>query len=224
MLLNSAKKSVFIWIDLFFIFTALLLGFLNWKNIISAIPFNFGLEYDYSFGNIYNLSKWFFISITFIILWTRSRQPLYVALSVVFAGVFFDDAFQVHEKVNSAISLLLSVPSHYVGVFLLLGLTFFSGILILASWKSSSVESRLYARNIAFLVVVLILVGGGLDTLQSEVYDISPRKFAWHLTYGIGVIEDGLELLIASMILIYSKLVLDGTADEKENSGINLGK
>jgi len=206
--LASASKSKLIYTDIFFIVLALFLGFISWKNIINYIPIHLGLEYDYSIPNIYNFLKWMAVSYAFFALWTHSLQIIHAVLSVIFISIFFDDSFEIHEKINATLSQLSGVPAHYAGAFLLMALAFTAGLLTWFAVKKSSNESRAQAKIITILLGCLVIVGGGLDAFQSEIRDIFPRKYSWHLAYAVGVLEDGLELIIASLILLASRTFL----------------
>lgn len=216
--LTSSLKSKLIYADIFFILFAFLLGVFSWKNIINYIPPHLGLEYDYSIPNIYNFLKWLAVSYIFFALWTHSRQIIHAALSAIFLCIFLDDAFELHEKVNAFTSQLLGISAHYAGAFLLMALAVTAGLLAWSAVRKSSKESRVQAKLVIILLGCLVFVGGGLDTFQSEVRDILPRKYSWHLSYGIGVLEDGFELIIASLALLSSQRFLEKHIKENINN------
>lgn len=187
--------------DLFFVFLASLLGIMAWHNKIEYVPATFGLEYDYSIANIYNFFKWIAVAFMLFALWTHSHQFIHAVLSIIFTIVFIDDAFEVHEKINSATANIIGIPAHYAGAILLIFLSAAAGILVRAVWNKSKKKSQLQARMILILMGCLVLFGGGLDTIQSN--------FSGNLAYAIGVIEDGVELVIASLVLISSREFLE---------------
>lgn len=193
-------KSRLIKLDLFFISMALILGIMVWQNVIGYVPARLGLEYDYSIGNIYNFSKWLAVAFVFFALWTHSHQPIHIVLSIVFTGVFVDDAFEVHEKINAITARISGIPAHYAGAILLIALSAAAGFLMWVVWSKSDKNSQLQARVVIILMGFLVLFGGGLDTLQSD--------FSGNLAYGIGVFEDGVELLVASTVLVASRIFL----------------
>jgi hypothetical protein len=199
-LINPVMKSRLIKLDLLFISMALILGIMVWQNVIGYVPARLGLEYDYSIGNIYNFSKWLAVAFVFFALWTHSHQPIHIALSIVFTGVFVDDAFEVHEKINAITARISGIPAHYAGAILLIALSAAAGFLMWVVWSKSDKNSQLQARVVIILMGFLVLFGGGLDTLQSD--------FSGNLAYGIGVFEDGVELLVASTVLVASRIFL----------------
>jgi len=172
-----------------------------WHSAISHVPARLSLEYDYSFGNIYNFLKWLAVSFVFFLLWVHNRQAIHASFSVVFMGVFIDDAFEIHEKMNSVTSEALGIPANHAGVILLLGLTLISGFFIFIAWRNSNTKSRMQSNVIIMLMSCLIFFGGGLDAIQSELSGV--------LAYGFGIIEDGLELMIASTVLTTSRKFLE---------------
>lgn len=184
-----------------FILMALFLGVMVWSYTIDHVPARLGLEYDYSFGNIYNFFKWLAVSFVFFALWTHGAQIIHASFSIIFMGVFLDDAFELHEKINSITSKGLGIQANYAGVILLLGLTVISGFLIFIAWRRSNKESRAQANIIIMLMGFLIFFGGAIDTLQSDL--------SGGLAYGFGVIEDGLELIVASIVLTTSRDFLE---------------
>lgn len=206
--LNDIKTSPLIKIDIIFIMTATFLAFMSWMDFIDRVPPRLGLEYDYSIANIYNFLKWLAIAFVFFALWTHSRKTIHLYLSLVFTGVFFDDAFELHERANAIISSAFNIPAHYAGAFLLAALAFVAATVIWLAWKKADAKSKIHAKKITLLISCLIIFGGGLDTLQSEISNVVPQAYSSPVAHGVGIIEDGLELLIASLVLMASRSFL----------------
>lgn len=205
---NEIKKSKLIKLDLFFILLASFLGIMVWQSGIEYVPARLGLEYDRSIGNIYNFFKWLAVAFLFFAVWTHSHQPIHAILSIIFLGVFIDDAFEVHEKINAVTARITGIPAHHAGVLLLIFLSSIAGALLWSVWSKSKSESKLQAKITAILIGFLIFFGGGLDTIQSS--------FSGNLAYGIGVIEDGVELIVASIVFIFSREFLKDFLHEKK--------
>ncbi|MFN7225431.1 MAG: hypothetical protein ACK4MS_15585 [Paracoccaceae bacterium] len=206
----ASSARVLISIDILFILTALLCGFAVWMGWLDQMPRRLGLEYDHSLGNIWNYLKWVVIAGLFARLWWQGRAPVHAAAALVFAGVFFDDALELHEAVGARVASLMQGPTvHHAESMLLIILALGAWGLVTLAWRGSSPSARRDMSGILVLTGLLIVLGGSLDLLQSEVRDWVPATAGRILGFGIGLLEDGTELILASLILA-STLALRG--------------
>lgn len=199
--LAPAAKAL-ISVDILFILTAFFGGFAVWIGGLDQMPRRLGLEYDHSLGNIWNYLKWAVIAGLFARLWWQHRAPVHAAAAVIFTGVFLDDALELHEASNAILSGLTGgLAPHRAGAVLLIVLALGAGALMAWAWRRSSPPVRHAMLPIVGVTVLLIVLGGGLDLLQSEVQDWAGPATGRILRFGVGLLEDGTELLLASLIL-----------------------
>lgn len=188
--------------DGLFILTALLCGFAAWVGLLDRVPRRLGLEYDQSIANIWNYLKWAGVSVLFAHLWRVSRSPVHLAASVIFLAVFLDDAFELHEAMNGLLAQMAGgMARHQVGAIGLVLLALGAGLLIAFAWHQSDKAARAGVVPVIGLTAALIVVGGSLDLVQSEVgawVSLAPARI---LGFGIGLLEDGAELIFGSLIL-----------------------
>lgn len=188
--------------DGLFILTALLCGVAAWVGLLDRVPRRLGLEYDQSIANIWNYLKWAGVSVLFAHLWRVSHSPVHLAASVIFLAIFLDDAFELHEAANGLLAQMAGgMARHQMGAVVLIVLALGAGLLMALAWHQSDKATRAGMVPVIALTAALIVVGGSLDLVQSEVGAWVPPAVGRILGFGIGVLEDGAELVFGSLIL-----------------------
>lgn len=188
--------------DGLFILIALLCGFAVWVGVLDRMPRQLGLEYDHSFANIWNYLKWAVVCVLFALLWRRSQSAVHLAASVIFLAIFLDDAFELHETANGFFARMSGgMARHRVGGIVLVVMALGAGLLMALAWRTSDKASRAGLVPVIGLIAALIVVGGGLDLMQSEVATWGTPAMGRILGFGIGLVEDGAELVFGSLIL-----------------------
>jgi hypothetical protein len=161
-----------------------------------------GLAHDHSLANLWNILKWALVTVILAVLWRNRRSPVLGAAALVFLGVFLDDAFLLHEQANALIADRAGTwAAHDVGVGTLVVLALGAGALMAMAWRRSAPDARSAMQQILVLTLALIAVSGSLDWLASEVSGRTEGSLKYYASFGIGLVEDGSELIFGSLIL-----------------------
>lgn len=164
----------------------------------------FNLEFEYGFSEFYQSLKWLLIIILFIGLYSKKKFFGYVSWGCLFIYIFFDDLIQIHERVGIYIAKkfnftdLLGLRAQDFGeitVFIFFGLIFF--ILLAMSYFKGSKEFRKMTKNMLIFILFLILFGVVVDMFH-QIINHYPK-----LNLIVGVVEDGGEMIVNSIILGY---------------------
>lgn len=164
---------------------------------------SFSIEQDGGHSESFELLKTLACAFALAGCWVRTRQPIYLALSVVFAYLFVDNALMVHETVGEGTAVLFSPAARLfdtapaaLGEVAFLGLV---GLVVLGlvalALPRSTARHRLFGLAFVLLLLALGGFGVGVDLLHAVATAYSHRVVNW----GFGVVEDGGELAILSV-------------------------
>ena len=144
--------------------------------------------------------------IIILLVWLSIRRqvPVFLSWALFFVYVLVDDAFQFHEQFGAQIAryvpnfTLLSIREEDIGELAVFGLIALCFTLLfgLTYWRSST-ESRRITRPLLMLVALLVAFGVIADLMHA----IYTANWWWNLT--LGVIEDGGEMVIMSIVVVY---------------------
>jgi len=177
------------------------------------IPALLNISLDYSIGEFFNYAKW----VTIIgILWVVSRRvgnPALLACASLFAVMLADDSLQIHERFGElAVSAgQIGDASWATGQTLaeiavwgaLAGLLL--PVILFGLWKSTR-EQWLPAFRFLGLIALFAVFGGLVDALHQPVEQL---PFGVQL---VDLIEDGGEMIVASIIVAHAVTLWNETA------------
>jgi hypothetical protein len=177
------------------------------------------IDLDQSYPEIFQYIKFLWIAILFIYLMISRHRTHYFAWVLVFIYFFFDDSVEIREgfgryfSANYDFSPFLNLRLQDIGELIataILGLVLLVGLV----WDYVKGDSIFRRESIAmFLFIgVLVFFGTVLDMVH-VMFD--PRSTTGFI---IALIEDGGEMLIASLTLWYVFLL----AIRREGSGLYL--
>ncbi len=182
-------------------------------DLIAHVPVLLDIEHHRSLASFYLYLKWAALSVFFCLFWIENRQSVFLSLAVIFAGLFFDDAFELHEYLGRVLAHALSVPEFGNLIdqdrgepiaWAAIG-SVYLGILLFGMYRSSA-----FAREIALLFVKLFLLlaffGIVTDFIHAFVKRI-PGVNTHALSFGLGLIEDGGEMVVGSLMLVAAVLL-----------------
>jgi len=185
-------------IDLVFI----LLHFLN-----SATPFlnhyKFSLCKDMGYPEIYQYLKWFCIMILLVYISVSRKSYSYVIWVLVFTYFLFDDALKIHERAASYMVRHLNLtpvfglkphPFGELSFSLVVGILFL--FLVLWAYIHGSQAFKKISQDMLILIFALFFFGVVVDVIHTI-------NFGKYIYFVLGVLEDGGEMLVASLILWY---------------------
>ncbi|MDJ0703373.1 MAG: hypothetical protein QNJ46_08840 [Leptolyngbyaceae cyanobacterium MO_188.B28] len=185
--------------DLIFIFLHLL-------HVFSSILKNnlFSISIDFGYPEVYQYIKEFWMIILMFFIFFKSRQIGYFIWSILFVYLLCDDALQIHEKVGSIIASnldfnplfgLRAVDYGEIAVTAIAG-AFFLSFIGLNYLQGSSTFKRV-TQDLFLLLLMLAFFGIFTDMLHVAVL---PGK---KINSIIGVIEDGGEMIVISLMTWY---------------------
>jgi hypothetical protein len=195
-----------IFVDIGFLF----LAFLN-KYTIYFNDWRFALTYDWSYAEIYQYFKEVYIAAAFLLFAYSRKLPGYFVWSGLFLYFFLDDAFQFHETVGGIIAenlnfeTMIGLRAQDIGeliVYAGVGFIFFS-FGILSYLRCDDYHKKVW-RTLLGLVVLLVVVGVGLDMLHQVIDSSGTSIGIFRIGSIIGAMEDFGEMIVMSLITWYT--------------------
>ena len=178
------------------------LGFicLHFLNQIGRLPhYSYSLYADFGYSEIFQYIKEFWIFLMLIFAFIERKRFNYLAWSLLFLYFLADDALKVHERIGRVLSQdltrvygLKAVDYGELVVTVIAGTIIFSFILITYN-KSKSFEKWI-SKKLFSKVLVLVFFAVGVDMLHSAIPSLDGF---------LGVLEDGGELFVMSLILAF---------------------
>lgn len=156
------------------------------------------------YSEMFQYLQWLWIIILLAYLAILRRSFSYVAWVLVFAYFLCDDAFEIHENVGQYITsnITLMPPfglrlqdigelavSATVGMILLICVTW--------AYLQGSQAFKKISQDLLLLILALIFFGVFVDMAHVAIQQ------GWKVDFILGTIEDGGEMLVASLILWY---------------------
>jgi hypothetical protein len=167
----------------------------------------FSIGRDRGYAEIFQYIKWFWIIVLFSYLTIARRSFSYVAWGVTFLYLLCDDSLGIHEKIGRLISGNLGFEPPFgmyprdigeLAVSALAGITL-TPLLIWAYLRGSPAFKNM-SQDLLLLILVLAFFGVAVDTVHSIVRGLGLGSKAEFI---LGLIEDGGEMLIASLMVWY---------------------
>ena len=202
-------NSIFLLLLLSIDFGFVLLHFYN-SVLIPDEQFNysFSLVDDSSFAEKFQYLKWLLIATLFLIISIKQSTFKYMAWALIFLYLLLDDSLEIHETFgaylvqNSTSNAPFGLRMQDIGELLvtaIAGSILFS-LLLWAYLKGNSVFKRI-TKEMLLLIAVLVFFGVGVDMLHQIFNAGKISNFLFE------VVEDGGEMLIASIMLWYTFIV-----------------
>lgn len=166
----------------------------------------FNVESDGGYPEIYQYAKYLLIMVALTYRSFKYRSPPLLIWVVFFLYLFLDDSLQIHEKGGSFIAerLHLVMPfsrstlQDYGELIITLVAATVLLPFLLWAYKGGSEVFRAVSRNLFLLLCVLIFFGVIVDFGHAAI------KPASQITFLLGLMEDGGEMLSASVIVWYA--------------------
>lgn len=184
------------------------LAFIALHSIDTLTPFLnnsfYSLGRDSGYPEIYQFLKWFWIIILVAYVSILRRSFSYIAWGLVFTYFLCDDALSIHEGVGKHIAenLTLTPP---LGLRLQdlgeLAVSATAGMILLSlliwAYRMGSQAFKKMSQDMSLLILALVFFGVIVDMAHISI------ELGWKVDFILGVIEDGGEMLVASLILWY---------------------
>jgi len=159
---------------------------------------------DLGYGEFYQYMKYFWIILLLIYILKTTRNIRFISWILVFVYFLLDDSLQIHEKIGGLIAKSLPPDPHLgledqdygelivTGAF---GLLFF--ILLTFSYWRGSLTFKKISIDLIIFISALVFFGVFMDMVHDAV------KSGWVIEEILGIIEDGGEMVVVSIILWY---------------------
>lgn len=176
------------------------------RNLLDAtLQLNYDLlsiTTDGGYPELYQYVKYFWVILLTLYLARVARAPHYVAWTVLFAYFLCDDALSIHERVGAVIGKGLPfVPPLNLRVEDVgeLAVTAMVGGLLLPlllwSYRSGSDQFKKITQDLVLLVLAFVFFGVVVDVAHQSI------KLGWVVEFIMGIIEDGGEMVVLSLIV-----------------------
>jgi hypothetical protein len=164
----------------------------------------FSISEDRSYPELFQYLKWFWMTIMLIII-SRSKRSLgYLSWALLTTYFLLDDSIGIHELIGTKIAAGLNFTAPFslrkqdIGELIVSGV--FAIILvapIVISYLRGDSEFKRFSLDMLLLMALLFFFGVFVDVF-AYVFPISER-----MNIIIGFIEDGGEMIVASLLLWY---------------------
>ena len=194
LLLLLAADLAFIFLHVLYIETSLLRG----------RPFS--LEADNGVPEAFQYVKQFWVALCMVMLFRGTRAVVYIGWALVFTFLLLDDAFQLHEHFGKWLSAQYMLPVAFglrpddIGELLFAASVGVTALLLIGVgfWRSDA-DARMVSRDMSILIVLLAVLGVGVDVLHVISYFHAPMLAQYLLIF-----EDGGEMLVVSGMVAYT--------------------
>ena len=203
MAFNSNKISTKFLMLLIFIDLLFMLAHVLYQLDLVVCPL-FSIKSDWGYAEIFQYTKEFgVVLLLFIIAKKHKANIIYVSWGLLFMYLLFDDSLQIHEKFGGHLVNYFGFQSNFglravdfgeLGVSVVFATLLFS--LIGSAYFFSDCKGKQISRHLFVLVMSLAFFGVLVDTFHRAIVIPWP-ELIW------GLIEDGGEMLIMSIIVWY---------------------
>ena len=175
------------------------------NNVINNNLFSIGSDRGYA--EIFQYIKWFWLIVLFTYLTISRRSFSYVAWGVTFLYLLCDDSLGIHERIGRLITGNLGFEPPFglyprdigeLAVSAVAGITLTP--LLIWAYLRGSLAFKNMSQDLLLLVLVLAFFGVAVDTVHSIARGLG---LGLNAEFILGVIEDGGEMLIASLMIWY---------------------
>lgn len=180
-------------------------------NVLSELPGLFGIGRESSIAEMLNYLKWVACVGVLATCWWASRARFFVYLLVVFALILADDSLLIHETYGWTVAEVFGIPPTFgldpkhIGEVVIFGLM---GVIVLSMIGLSYSQAKAAARPcvLRFLLVIIGLAFSGVlfDAIHHASSAITAETLRRTLDLVLSVIEDGGEMIFASLAVSYS--------------------
>lgn len=179
---------------------------------------------DRGYGEWYGYAKLIFCVVALVILTIRRAGPAYAAWALVLLIVLIDDSLLLHETFGGEIAKRLNLAPAFglraqdLGELLAWAIVSLALLVVLVTMhRRSSLDVRRDSRGLAVLIVVLGFFGVAVDMLQIE------ATGAGWLSHLAGLVEDGGELVVISMLAAFVVGLMSASASSVRRSDAGRG-
>lgn len=173
----------------------------------------FDIAQDRSYAEFFQYAKTLILSIFLWLLCYRQRSLIYGFWAAVFAFIFVDDAFELHEQIGTFLVNQFTLPALFnlrpqdIGEMLIYAayaVTILTGCLVAHYYDRDKIV-RQFSLRIFSILVLLGIFGCVVDFMHVQVVSLSlPKVVVGMFTLA----EDGGEMLVVSLLLWFVGLIV----------------
>ncbi len=166
------------------------------------------LEQDQGYPEVYQYIKWLWIILLLIFTSIKRRSLYFSAWVFVFVYLLLDDSLEIHERVGAlfeeSLSLVppLGLRLQDIGELALAGM---AGLVLLffisLAYRHGPPTFKKMTIDMLLLIFALAFFGVIVDMLHVITY--MADQISWKVSAILAVVEDGGEMIVASLILYY---------------------
>ena len=164
----------------------------------------YSITRDRGYPEIYQYVKEFWIIILILSVYVKTEEIGYISWAMLFTYLLCDDAISIHEQVGSIVANNLDFTPFFglrLQDFGELAITAISMVLLLALicffyLRGSSMFKNI-TRDLLVFLLVIAFFGVFVDMVHSAV------KLGWKVSFILGIVEDGGEMIAISMVAWY---------------------
>jgi len=169
----------------------------QWQSTLSIVS-------DDSYSESFQYVKWAFMSILLLLITVKTKFIGYLSWALVFLYLFMDDAFEIHEIWGGFLAQTFHFPSLLglrpqdlgeLGITAIAAAFLFSFVGM--AFSKGQRHFQCTTVNLLFLIGLLAFFGVVVDMLHSIL------QVEGLLDFVFGVVEDGGEMFIASIMVWY---------------------
>lgn len=219
----TVSLTLLLLLDALFIGLHLLRAALNDTSHSSfLLDVRWSVEIDRSYPEMFQYLQAALTAITLAALYVLCKSLTYLGWTLAYVFILMDDAFSLHERFTQAFGTATSFPPVFgletrlyaasilwggVGLGLL-------GVVGLGYYRDR--KTRAFSRKLCYLLLALFFFGGILDALHllASTSDLS----RW-VTFSLGTLEDGGEIVVMSFSVAFSLAQLVLLRSQRRSSG-----
>jgi hypothetical protein len=186
--------------------------------LLNSDKFSIGIDRGYA--EIFQYIKFASVIILMALILKKTGTKSYLAWILVFAYLLVDDSVRLHDRFGSYVAINLNFDPPFGMRLLDIGELLVSAcaalILIPAlvmAYKRGSTLFKENSENLILLLGLLVFFGIGMDMIHVAIISKIPENLMRGVNSILGLLEDGGEMLSASLILWYSFLLMRRNGD-----------
>ena len=163
----------------------------------------YSLDRDRGFSEVFQYLKQFWVAAMFLWLFINKRRTLYLIWSLLFAYLLIDDSFQLHERLGIVVAnyleythMLKLSPKDFGEFTVFISSGLFFAVLIGVAYIYSANNIKKICRDLILMLALFTFFGVVVDAIHAMAEQTT-------LEVVIGIVEDGGEMLVMSVICWY---------------------
>lgn len=172
-------------------------------NVDLSARIDLGWERSYPSDMMY--LEWLAVAVLLYLVWWRNRDLAYFAVASVFLLILVDDYIEIHEWTGKVLGGHASNTADAIGELVGFGLlAVLAAALLATGWVRGRKRGRLHMIVFVSLIGLIALFAVGVDFVHALAQGISDDRWRLPLADFGAVLEDGGELVFASLTVVYA--------------------